>query len=107
MKIRTATTAQTPEDLLNDLRTLVSDAELMLNPARGEIGGEPLTSLRARYAAARQQLSDLCIGTKTKITAGMKYSDEVIGAHPYQSLAIALGAGLLVGWLVGRRHHAR
>lgn len=102
MKIRTATTAQTPEDLLNDLRSLVSDAELMLNSAPGESGGEPIASLQARYDAAQERLSNLYAGAKTKISAGMKYTDTAIRTNPYQSLAIALGAGLLIGVALGR-----
>ncbi|MBL9200173.1 MAG: DUF883 family protein, partial [Opitutaceae bacterium] len=32
-----------------------------------------------------------------------KCTDSAIREHPYQALAIALGAGLLVGVLLGRR----
>jgi ElaB/YqjD/DUF883 family membrane-anchored ribosome-binding protein len=103
MQIRTATTAQTPEELLNDLRTLVGDAELMLNPARGETRSEPLVSLRARYDAAQKSLGEFYTGTKTKIAASAQYTDASIRAHPYQSLVIALGAGLLIGVVLGRR----
>lgn len=103
IEIRTATSAQTPEELLNDLRALVSDAELMLNPAPGGVGGEPITSLHARYESAQKRLIDLYTRTKTRITTGAKHTDAAIRANPYQSLAIALGAGLLIGVLVGRR----
>jgi ElaB/YqjD/DUF883 family membrane-anchored ribosome-binding protein len=105
MHIRTATTAQTPEELLNDLRTLVSDAELMLNDSAG--AGTPATfaTLRARCSAAQTKLRDLYTGTKAGITAGLKSTDDTIRAHPYESLALALGAGLLVGAVLTRRSH--
>lgn len=103
MKNRTATTAQTPEELLNDLRALVHDAELMLNGSPDEQSSTSFSALQERFEAARQRLSDLYTSTKNTITAGVKYTDQTIRANPYQSLAIALGTGLLIGVLVGRR----
>ena len=102
MQIRTATTAQTPEELLNDLRTMVRHAERMLNPSPEEIASETLATLGSLYDATQKCLGDLYLSTKTRITVGVKCTDTAIRAHPYQSLAIALGAGLLIGALVGR-----
>ena len=103
IEIRTASTAQTPEELLNDLRTLVSDAELMLNGSPDENCSTSFAALQKRFDAARQQLGALYTGTKNTLAAGAKYTDQTIRANPYQSLAIALGTGLLIGVLVGRR----
>jgi ElaB/YqjD/DUF883 family membrane-anchored ribosome-binding protein len=103
MQIRTATTAQTPEELLNDLRTMVRHAERMLNPSPEEIASETLAALGSRYDAMQKGLGDFYLSTKTKITVGAKCTDAAIRAHPYQSLALALGAGLLIGTLVGRQ----
>jgi len=102
IEIRTASSAQTPEELLHDLRTLVKDAELMLNDSPTDGGGEPFSCLRARFDAARKQLGLLFTETKTTLSAGAKYADAAIRTHPYQSLAMALSAGLLIGVLVGR-----
>jgi len=103
IRIRTATTAQTPEELLNDLRTLVSDAELMLNRTPDENRRGSPARLQERFDAAQKRLGELYNDTKVKIIAGAKHTDSAIRANPYRSLAIALGAGLLIGVLVGRR----
>ena len=103
MKIRTATTAQSPAALLTDLQNLVSDAELMLNATPGEDGAEHFTSLLARFETARQSLTDLYESAKQSVTTGAKYTDTAIRANPYQSLMIAFGSGLCVGVLLGRR----
>ena len=95
--------AQTPEELLNDLRALVADAEKMMEGAVTENGAELLTTLRARFEAAQDRFAELYAGARKKVVAGAKYTDEAIRANPYQSLAIALGAGLLIGVLLGRR----
>ncbi len=102
MKNRNISDAQTPEALLNDLRALVADAEKMMESAVTEDGAEILTTLRTRFEAAQERFVELYAGARKKVVAGAKYTDEAIRANPYQSLAIALGAGLLIGVLVGR-----
>jgi len=96
-------TAQTPKDLLNDLRTLVSEAETMMSQSVGEHTDEAMATLRERFEAAQERLADLYDGARKKVVAGAKYTDETIRANPYQSIAIAAGVGLLVGVLLGRR----
>ncbi len=103
MKNNRETTAQTPEAILTDLRALVTEAEQMISGAPQADGAEAVTTLRARFDAAQERFSELYTSAKKNVTAGAKYTDETIRANPYQSLAIALGAGLLVGVLLGRR----
>jgi ElaB/YqjD/DUF883 family membrane-anchored ribosome-binding protein len=102
MKNRTATESQTPADLLNDLRTLVIEAEKMMESSVSEHTGDAMESLRTRYAAAQERFGEFYTTAKKNVTAGAKYTDETIRANPYQSIAIAAGVGLLVGVLVGR-----
>lgn len=104
MKTNTATTAQTPHDLLNDLHTLVGEAEKMIGESVSEHTEDTMTALRARFDATQSRLTELYSGARTKVIAGAKYTDDTIRANPYQSLAIAAGVGLLVGVLVGRRN---
>jgi len=104
MMIRTATTAQTPEELLNDLHALVSDAEAMLNGPATENGEEPFDSLRTRFAIMEHRLGEFYFTTKQNLVSGWQCADRAIRAKPYQSLAIALGTGLLVGLSFRRRH---
>jgi ElaB/YqjD/DUF883 family membrane-anchored ribosome-binding protein len=102
MKNRNLSEAQTPEALLNDLRALVIEAEKMLGSAPDADGAEAVTTMRARLEAAQERFGELYASAKKNVAAGAKYTDEAIRANPYQSLAIALGAGLLIGVLVGR-----
>ncbi len=103
MKNNKETTAQTPKDLLNDLHTLVSEAEKMMSESIGEHTQEAVATLRARFDAAQERFADLYAGARQRVVAGAKYTDQTIRANPYQAIAIAAGAGLLVGVLVGRR----
>ena len=103
MKNNKDTTAHTPKELLNDLQALVAEAEKMMSESVGEHTNDAISSLRSRYDAAQERLSDLYATTRTKVVAGAKYTDETIRANPYQSIAIAAGVGLLLGVLVGRQ----
>jgi len=104
MKNRHTSEPQTPADLLNDLRTLVVDAEKMLESSVSEHTDEAVSALRTRYAAAQERVGELYASAKKNVSAGAKYTDETIRANPYQSIAIAAGVGLLVGVLIGRRN---
>jgi len=105
MKIRTETPvqAQTPEELLKELRTLVAEAEKMAGNSLTEHSEEALEAVRVRFEAAQERLAHLYEGTKQKFIKGVRYTDHKIRENPYQSLAIALGVGVLVGVIIGRR----
>ena len=96
-------TAQTPKELLHDLQALVAEAEAMIADSVTEHSAEAIDSLCSRFAAAQERFTDAYAGARKKVIAGAKYTDATIRANPYQSLAIALGVGLLVGVLLGRR----
>ena len=103
MKTKPESTALTPQDLLADLRTLVAEAEKMMGDSLTEHSEDALTALRSRFDAAQERFADVYAGARKKVIAGAQCTDEAIRAHPYQSLAIAAGAGLLLGVLLGRR----
>lgn len=103
MKNRTHTPAETPQELLNDLRSLVVEAEKMMEESVTEHSQEAIDNLRARFSAAQERLAHLYEGTKKKVVAGARYTDEAIRENPYQAIAITLGVGVLVGVLLGRR----
>jgi ElaB/YqjD/DUF883 family membrane-anchored ribosome-binding protein len=96
-------TPQTPKDLLDELQTLVTEAEAMISGSATEHSDGAFESLRSRFSDAQERFTDAYAGARKKVVAGAKYTDETIRANPYQSLAIAAGVGLLIGVLAGRR----
>lgn len=103
MKNNQDSTAQTPQDLLNDLRTLVLEAEKMMGDSVSEHSADALSALRSRFDATQERLGEYYATAKKKVVAGARYTDETIRANPYQAIAIAAGVGLLAGILLGRR----
>ncbi len=75
----------------------------MLGDSMTEHSEDAVSALRVRFDAAQERLGVLYAGTRQKVIAGAKCTDEAIRANPYQTMAIAAGAGLLVGVLLGRR----
>jgi ElaB/YqjD/DUF883 family membrane-anchored ribosome-binding protein len=65
--------------------------------------GEKLTELRGRLAAALESAKATCHRLEEQTVAAAKATDRTIREHPYESIGIAFGVGLLVGVLVGRK----
>lgn len=103
MKNKNESTAQTPKELLNDLQALVLEAEKLMGDSLSEHTADAVSALRTRFEAVQLRLGEVLADARTKVVAGARRTDEAIRANPYQSLAIALGAGLLIGVLLGRR----
>jgi len=103
MKNNNVTTAQTPKELLNDLHTLVQEAEKMMGDSISEHTADAVSALRVRFDAAQERLGELYEGARKKVVAGARITDTAIRENPYQAIAIAAGVGLLVGVLLGRR----
>jgi ElaB/YqjD/DUF883 family membrane-anchored ribosome-binding protein len=103
MKNHNESTAQTPKELLNDLHTLVAEAEKMMGDSISEHTADAVSALRDRFDAAHERLAELYSGARKKVIAGAQCTDQAIRENPYQALAIAAGVGVLVGVLLGRR----
>ena len=88
--------------LVADLKTVTRDAEELLKTVSGErANGSP--EMRARLSAAIESAKATYHRLEEKAVAGAKATDRVIRQHPYESLGVAFGVGLLVGVLVSRK----
>lgn len=96
-------TTRTPNELVNELQTLVAEAQAMMAGSASEHTAEAVEGLRQRFAAAQERLAASYEKAKTRIVAGARATDATIRENPYQSIAIAAGVGLILGMLIGRR----
>ena len=90
------------ERLVGDLKTVARDAEDLLKASAGDVS-EKAHEIRARLTAAVDRAKEACERLEEKAVAGAKATDKVIREHPYQSIGIAFGVGLLIGVLVTRK----
>jgi ElaB/YqjD/DUF883 family membrane-anchored ribosome-binding protein len=91
------------ERVLQDLRTLARDAEDLLKVTAGNVGekGKEFGArLQVAIARARTTCTELQEQTVVSAKAAAKRADRVIRDHPYESIGIAFGIGVLIGVLV-------
>jgi len=95
-------TAETPEQVVDHLRSLIAEAERALGSNFAKDGEEAMSSLRESLADLKEKVNDGVTFAREKIVAGAKQADTTIRAHPYESIAIALGIGVLLGVFLRR-----
>jgi ElaB/YqjD/DUF883 family membrane-anchored ribosome-binding protein len=88
--------------LVSDLKTVTKDAEELLKTVSGEKGNGS-QEIRMRLSSAIESAKATYHRMEEKAVAGAKATDKVIREHPYESLGVAFGLGLLVGVLVTRK----
>lgn len=81
---------------------LMEDAEALLR-ATADVAGEKVMEARNRLSAAIDKGKEAFEVVQQRAIAGAKATDLVIRENPYKALGIALGTGLLVGYLLARR----
>ncbi len=97
---------QPKDKLVADLKVVVADAEELL-AATAHQTGEKVTALRERMEEnlrnARHKLADAEDAIKAKTREVAKATDHYVHEHPWKSIGIAAGVGLVVGMLISRR----
>jgi len=95
------TNAETGE-LVRDFKRVVRDSEDLLQDS-AEVVGEKAYEFRERLARTLESAKVTCRKLEEKAKQGAKATDKVIRNHPYQSIGIAVGLGVLIGALVVRK----
>ncbi len=94
------------ERVLQDLKTLARDSEALLLATVGDLS-EKAKEARARLSDALEKAKATCAvlqeQTVASAKAAAKKADTAIRDHPYQSIGVAFGIGVLVGVLVARK----
>lgn len=104
--IEKAHSAIARERVMADLQTLTRDAEDLLKATAGDVS-DKAKEARSRVAAALERAKVTCVHlqeqTVATAKAAAKKADTVIRDHPYESIGVAFGVGLLIGVLVTRK----
>jgi ElaB/YqjD/DUF883 family membrane-anchored ribosome-binding protein len=86
----------------NDLGTLAEDARALMT-ATADVAGEKVAEARKRLHSALESAKEIAGNLRDKAVAGAKATDEAVHEHPYKAIGIALGAGVILGYLLTRR----
>jgi ElaB/YqjD/DUF883 family membrane-anchored ribosome-binding protein len=105
MNHRTETHTDSPEQLIKNIQQLMDEVEAIVAKSAdvGEAVDGRLGDLQERLSSAKDKVQDYYKVAKRKISDGARATDDAIRSHPYESLAVALGVGLLLGALIRRR----
>lgn len=94
------------QKLMDDLSTVVSDAEELLKATASQTG-ERITEVRAKtqesLRAAKVRLADAQEALVEKAKAAARETDTYVHENPWKAAGIAAAVGVLVGALIARR----
>jgi ElaB/YqjD/DUF883 family membrane-anchored ribosome-binding protein len=96
----------TADQLIDDLKTVVTDAEALLKATSAQTG-EKIQEVRARaeesLRLAKQRLTAVEEEALRRARELADATEEYVRDNPWQSVGIAAGVGLVLGLLLGRR----
>lgn len=96
----------TADKLMDDLRVLAADAEALLK-ATADQAGDKVASVRDRAQAsvdaAKLRLADAGERVTLKSREAAAATDQYVHQNPWQSIGVATGLGVLLGYLIGRK----
>ena len=94
------------QKLIADLKVVVADAEEIFKATAGQ-ADEKMAELRAKLQdhliSARQNLVDAQAAALERTKEVARATDDYVHDHPWQSVGVAAGIGLLLGMLISRR----
>ncbi len=93
---------QEPLTAKSDLSQLAEDAHALMT-ATADVAGEKVGEARQRLAAALERAKEIAGTVRDKAVAGAKVADQTVRENPYQAIAIGVGVGVVVGYLLSRR----
>jgi len=100
------TTAVNKDKLIADMKLVVADAEELLRATANQ-AGDKIVELRGKVqdhlTNARASLADAQAAMVDKAKQVGHATDDYVHDHPWRSVGVAAGIGLVVGLLIGRR----
>jgi ElaB/YqjD/DUF883 family membrane-anchored ribosome-binding protein len=94
------------EAITSELAQIAEHARELVS-ATADVAGGKVGEARKRLMTALENSKELCNQVREKTVEGAKVADEVIRQNPYQAIAIALGVGAVLGYVVSRRTGCR
>ena len=102
MKNDSVSRVETPEEVAEHISRLMDEAEAMLVGPVSDRVTDKFSDLRARLEQLQTKAVNVYGDARRKVVEGARVTDETIRSHPYESLAVALGLGVLLGALIRR-----
>ncbi|TBU93401.1 ElaB/YgaM/YqjD family protein [Phytopseudomonas dryadis] len=101
-----SSTPASKEELLEEFQALVRDTETLLQHSASLVGDqaeELRTQIRSSLGRARSTLKNAEETVVERGKAAVGATEDYVQTHPWQTIGIAAGIGLLIGMLITRR----
>ena len=85
-----------------DAGTFAKGASTLL-AATADVPGDKVAEARKRLAAALEHGKEPLGRVRGKAVGGAKATDQFVRENPYQTIAIALGVGAMIGYMIAHR----
>jgi ElaB/YqjD/DUF883 family membrane-anchored ribosome-binding protein len=93
---------QIKDQVFSELKALIEESEKLLKSSDSLVG-EDAENLRGQISQKLQQALDSVASARERTRPMVDATEVYIGGHPWQTVAISAGFGLVVGLLLGRR----
>lgn len=90
------------EQLLDDLTTLIRDAEGLLKATASQTG-EKVAEVRKRAEESVRQAKERLAGVEAQAREAAGEADRFVRGNPWQAVGVAAAVGLVLGLLIARR----
>ena len=100
-----ATDQVSTDKLLDDLKTVVNDAEELLKATAGQAGermSEARTRAEASVRAARERMSGMQDDVLAQTKEMAEEADAYVRKNPWQAVGIAAAVGVILGLMIRR-----
>ena len=96
----------TQEKLVQDFKTMISDAEELLRSVAGA-SGEGIAMAREQFSdklgTAKQLCADAEESVRSRVDAAAKATTDYAADNPWRTIAVAASVGAVLGYLINRR----
>lgn len=93
---------QQTKTIENDMNQLAEDARALM-AATADVAGEKVAEARKRVASALESSKEICGRVRQQALEGAKAADQAVHQYPYQAIAIGVGVGAVLGYLLSCR----
>jgi ElaB/YqjD/DUF883 family membrane-anchored ribosome-binding protein len=93
---------QIKDQAFSDLAALIEESDKLLKDSAALVG-EDAETVRAQMSLKLKQALDSLVSVREKTKPAVEATENYIGGHPWQTVAVSAGFGLVVGLLLGRK----
>ncbi len=90
----------------HDIHALAQEASALL-AATAHVADEHVSEVRKRLSTVLEAGKKMCDQARDRAVAGVDAAGKAMHEHPYQAVAIGVGLGAAVGYLVARSFTSR